>query len=88
LAAASLLALIMTVGLICLGAIGLCCFLLYGLRQERGAEPEISELLVEDLVAPHPVVPASADLTVVSDRPAIPALPDRPKTPADRPDPT
>jgi hypothetical protein len=74
----------LTVGLICLGAIGVCCFLLYGLRQEKGAEPEISELLVEDLVAPHPVVLASADPTIVSDRPAIPALPAGPRTPADR----
>jgi len=78
----------LTVGLICLGAIGVCCFLLYGLRQEKGAEPEISELLVEDLVAPHPVVLASADPTIASDRPAIPALLGGPRTPADRSDST
>jgi hypothetical protein len=78
----------LTVGLVCLGAIAFCCFLFYGLRQDSSAEPEIGELLVEDLAAPHPMVLASAEFAAVSDRPAVPALPDGLETPADHRAPT
>ena len=65
--------------LVCATAIALCCFLLYGLRHDRNSDPELTELLVEDLFSQQRLLLPSP--AVVTDYPrALPGIPEGQKT--------
>ena len=73
------------VALVCVMAIALCGFLLYGLRHDHGSDQEITELLVEDMVSEHPLVLPSVSVSVITGhRATLSAIPDDREASADR----